>query len=100
MYDPHVAPSPVTLPEPVRIPRPVQTYRPLVLKVAALHQPPTERQERQHEGQRGHHGTDSPHREASRSQTQIYERDFIRKAYVERGLPNLIPAWKVTFKFL
>ena len=23
---------------------------------------------------------------------------FIRKAYVERGLPKLIPAWKVTFK--
>ena len=25
---------------------------------------------------------------------------LIRKAYVERGLPKLIPAWKVTFKFL
>ena len=23
-----------------------------------------------------------------------------RKAYVERGLPKLIPVWKVTFKFL
>ena len=40
------------------------------------------------------------HAEATSIGWHLWEIDLIiRKAYDERGLPKLIPAWKVTFKF-
>ena len=45
-------------------------------------------------------GVDTKWEVSAQRNAQINLTQVIRKAYVKRGLPKLIPAWKVTFKLL